>query len=68
MAEPQPAEEYVVPSAGPQTEGAKTAAWGKEGVQMTETCLEAFFVLMLSLGYRIFPRSQTPQSDVYPVS
>lgn len=49
MAEPQPAEEYVVPSAGPQTEGAKTAAWGKEGVQMTETCLEAFFVLMLSL-------------------
>ena len=67
MAEAQPAEEYVMPTAGPQAEDAK-AAWGKEGVQMMDTGLETTFVPMLSLGYCIFPRSQTPQSDVYPVS
>ena len=58
----------MVPTAGAQRGDAKTAAWRKEGVQMMQTCLEAFFVPGLSLGYRIFPRSQTPQSDVYPVS
>lgn len=59
MAEPQPAEEYVVPTAGPQAEDAK-AAWGKEGVKMTDTGLEAFFVPMLSLGYCIFPSFPNP--------
>lgn len=34
MAEPQPTEEYVVPTDGAQRGDVKTAAWQKEGVQM----------------------------------